>query len=343
MPSSRLSDYELGDILGVGTVGTIYLATEKATGRTVALKKLHPRVSQNTLIRARFKREMTILERLRHPNIVAYLGGGSVDDDQSLFYAMEVVSGGTVDDLLCSGGPLHWPAVVEITRQVCSALQCAHNIGIVHRDLKPSNLFLTPEGEVKLGDFGIARDLTAGDLTSAGITVGTHAYMAPEQITGDQSVSGKADLYALGCCMFEMLTGRKVFLGENYAQLFDQHLKEKPPSVRKFVDCPEDVDRIIRQLLEKSPDDRPFNARQVQAVMLETARDFAAKTEHPMDKPSDHIFVAGRDELVQRIRLRLEPQTREIDSKRLAIAVSVVAVVIAALVALSTLGPGQPQ
>jgi len=339
MPSNQLSDYELGDILGVGTVGTIYLATEKASGRTVALKRLHQRVSQNTLIRARFKREMTILERLRHPNIVAYLGGGRVDDDQSLFYVMEVVSGGTVDDLLTSGGPLRWPAVVEVTRQVCSALQCAHNIGIVHRDLKPSNLFLTPDGEVKLGDFGIARDLTTRDLTTGGITVGTHAYMAPEQITGDQSVSGKADLYALGCCMFEMLTGRKVFLGENYAQLFDQHLKEKPPSVRKLVDCPESVERTIFQLLEKSPERRPFNARQVQALMLETARDYSAQHGHPMENPADHVFVEGREELTTRIRLRLEPKTRDIDVRRLVITAVVIGVIIVALVLLSTFAP----
>ncbi len=339
MPSSQLSDYVLGDILGVGTVGTIYLAAEKASGRTVALKKLHPRVSQNTLIRARFKREMTILERLRHPNIVAYLGGGRVDDDQSLFFAMEVVSGGTVDDLLTSGGPLHWPAVVEITRQVCSALQCAHNIGIVHRDLKPSNLFLTREGEVKLGDFGIARDLTTRDLTAEGITVGTHAYMAPEQITGDQSVSQKADLYALGCCMFEMLTGRKVFLGENYAQLFDQHLKDAPPSIGDFVECPEAIDKVILQLLQKSPERRPFNARQVQAVMLEVAREQAAKQGQPMDNPAEHVFVEGRNELIERIRLRLQPHTREIDSKRIAITVAVIAAVVVAMVLLATLAP----
>ncbi|MCO8120516.1 serine/threonine protein kinase [Stieleria sp. TO1_6] len=333
MPTSQLSDYELGEILGVGTVGTIYLATEKENGRTVALKKLHPRVCQNTLIRARFKREMTILERLRHPNIVSYLGGGRADDDQSLFYVMEVVSGGTVDDLLNYSGPLHWTAVVEITRQVCSALQFAHNHGIVHRDLKPSNLFLTPAGVVKLGDFGIARDLYAGDLAGSGITVGTHAYMAPEQITGDQSVSGKADLYALGCCMFEMLTARKVFLGENYAQLFDQHLKQRPPSVRDFCDCPEPVEQIINQLLAKSADDRPFNARQVQAVMLETARLASPKAENA--DPNEHMFYAGRQELVDRIRNRLEPQTREISGKRLAIIVGIFATIVIALIAIS--------
>lgn len=334
MPSNRLSDYELGDILGVGTVGTIYLATEKESGQHVALKKLHPKVSQNTLIRARFKREMTILERLRHPGIVAYLGGGKDDEDQGLFYAMEVVSGGTVADLLEFGGALPWTVVVEITRQICSALQCAHNIGIVHRDLKPSNLFLSPDGEVKLGDFGIARDLTAGDLTAAGITVGTHAYMAPEQITGDQGVSGKADLYALGCCMFEMLTGRKVFLGDDYAKLFDQHLKSDPPSVRKFVDCPEAIDKVILQLLAKSADDRPFNARQVQAMMMEAANEFNNMPESEAST-TDHVFQAGRNELVRRIRARLDPQSNQVSGKRLAIAIAVIVGIIITLVAIS--------
>lgn len=333
MPSNRLSDYELGDILGVGTVGTIYLATEIKSGRSVALKKLHPRVSQNPLIRARFKREMTILGRLRHPNIVAYLGGGQDDEDQTLFYAMEVVTGGTVGDLLSNSGPLPWAAVVEITRQVCSALQCAHNHGIVHRDLKPSNLFLTLDGQVKLGDFGIARDLTAGDLTSAGVTVGTHAYMAPEQITGDQSVSGKVDLYALGCCMFEMLTARKVFAGENYAQLFDEHLKKKPPSVREFADCPEAIEQVIFDLLEKSADDRPFNARQVQAVMLEIAR--AHEDDRGERDPSEHEFHAGHEALVARIQHRADPRTREVSGVRLAIAAGAVALAMVVLIAIA--------
>lgn len=333
MPSIHLSDYQLGEILGVGTVGTIYLATEIKTGNAVALKKLHPRVSQNTLIRARFKREMTILERLRHPNIVSYLGGGRDDSDQTLFYTMEVVQGGTVADLLEFSGPFPWTAVVEVSRQICSALQCVHNIGIVHRDLKPSNLFLTTEGTVKLGDFGIARDLTAGDLTGKGITVGTHAYMAPEQITGDQSVNAKADLYALGCCMFEMLTARKVFMGENYSQLFDQHLKAKPPSVRDFVDCPESVEKVIFDLLEKSADARPFNARQVQAIML----DIAQQQDPESTDPSDHVFKAGREALVARIEQRLQPLSRDVSSARLAIAGAAIAVFVIALVALSML------
>lgn len=332
MHSNQLSDYELADVLGMGTVGTIYRATEKSTGRGVALKKLHAKVNDNTLIRARFKREMMILERLRHPNIVAHLADGR--DDETLFYVMEIVSGGTVDDLL-ERGPLHWSAVVEITRQVCSALQCVHNHGIVHRDLKPSNLFLTPEGDVKLGDFGIARDTIAGDLTKGTVTVGTHAYMAPEQITGDRSMSGKADLYALGCCMFEMLAARKVYVADSYTQLFDKHLTATPPSVRDFADCPESLEKVITQLLSKSAEDRPFNARQVQAQMLEIAEEHSSSDDK--QDPAVHVFPEGRLELVERIKRRMMIQTGEVSSTRLAFAVAIIAAAVGVLVAIAKL------
>lgn len=268
MSGSFLGDYELGQVRGVGTVGTIYEATNRHTGETVAVKRLHDSVSEDRLIRARFRREMAVMERLNHPNIIRYFGGGEADGH--LYYAMELVEGGTVKDLLQTRGNLPWPMVVDVARQVCSALQHAHNNGVVHRDLKPGNLFLTADGDVKLGDFGIARDLRGKDLTSSGMTVGTHAYMAPEQITGDQSLSGKADLYSLGCCIFEMLTGEKPFYGDNYAQLFEKHLREDPPRIHTYVsECPEPLQQITYQLLAKKPEDRPFNARQVQAVMLQ--------------------------------------------------------------------------
>ena len=173
-------------------------------------------------------------------------------------------------DLLELRGRFPWEMVVDITRQVASALQHAHNNGVVHRDLKPGNLLLTAEGDVKLGDFGVARDLQGTDLTGKGMTVGTHAYMSPEQITGDQSLSGKADLYSMGCCVFEMLTGEKPFSGETYAQLFDKHLLADPPQIDSFVSsCPKVLQQMTYQLLAKKPADRPFNARQVQAVMLQ--------------------------------------------------------------------------
>jgi serine/threonine protein kinase len=183
---------------------------------------------------------------------------------------MELVDAGTVKDLLVRYNMLPWSEVATIAKQVCSALQYAHNHGIIHRDLKPANLFLTRQGYVKLGDFGIARDLRSNDLTDQGLTVGTHAYMSPEQITADARISGKTDLYALGCVLFEMLVGRPPFQGVNFAQLFEQHLRSPAPRVRDFVpNIPDRLDDVIASLLQKSPDDRPFNARHVQGIMLE--------------------------------------------------------------------------
>ncbi len=303
----QIDDYDVGEVIGVGTVGTIYSAIQRSTGDRVAIKKLHPGICQDPLIRARFEREAIIMERLHHPNIVRTYGGGN--DNGQLFYVMELVDGGTVKNLLQTKGAFRWQIVVEIARQVCSALQFAHNHGVIHRDLKPGNLFLTREAEVKLGDFGIARDLRGADITSSGMTVGTHAYMAPEQITGDTSISGKADLYSLGCCLFEMLVGRTPFQGDNFAQLFEQHLRAEPPHVRDYVpNCPEDLDAIICRLLAKNPEDRPFNARQVQAVMLQlddTRRAEAEKeaevVHHHQDVSADEVAARGRELLKDEI------------------------------------------
>lgn len=312
MPKLRFDDFRLGATLGVGTVGTIYAATNKATGQQVALKQLHPGVSSDPLIRSRFKREMTILDRLVHPNIIRFYGGG--ENEGLLFYVMELVAGGSVRDLLLSNGPLRWPAVVSCIQQICSALQCAHNHGVIHRDLKPGNLFLTPGGQVKLGDFGIARDVTAAALTSEGLTVGTHAYMAPEQITGKSYISGKADLYALGCCAYEMLTGQKPFHGENFAQLFEQHLHAQPPRVRTRVpDCPQPLDDVVDQMLAKEPERRPFNARQIQGVMLEIMEhnklsqpsDRSAPQAQNKDVSAAEARDRGREQLANRVQARL--------------------------------------
>jgi eukaryotic-like serine/threonine-protein kinase len=266
--SFRIEDFQLGASLGQGTVGEIFAATEISTGRQVALKILLPNVSQDRLVRSRFEREIGILEKLRHPNIIEVYGGGEVGG--RLFYAMELVNAGTVKDLLIRFGTLPWTEVATITRQVCSALQYAHNHGIIHRDLKPANLFLTREGHVKLGDFGIARDMQSSDITEQGLTVGTHAYMSPEQITADSQISGKTDLYALGCLMFEMLIGRPPFQGANFAQLFEQHLRTPAPRVSDLTEgVPDQMDTVIHQLLQKSPEARPFNARHVQGIMYE--------------------------------------------------------------------------
>lgn len=266
MPRVDLAEYELSERLGTGTVGTIFLARKKATGDVFAVKFLSPAVSSNNLIVSRFTREMLILEKLSHPNILAYYGGGK--HDEQLFYLMEYVRGGTLKDLLSKGGPLSWTEAAEAGRQIAAALQHAHNHGIIHRDLKPGNVFVTESGELKLGDFGIARDTHERDLTDAGLTVGTYSYMAPELVRGERAITGQVDLYALGCVLFELLAGSPPYAGDNFAQIFDQHLKSEPPSIRsRGADCPEQFDKMIQQLLSKKPEDRPFNARWVQGFL----------------------------------------------------------------------------
>lgn len=321
---TRLEDFDLGDVIGVGTVGTIYSAVRQEDGQRVAIKKLHAKVCDDPLIRSRFRREVTVMQRLNHPNIVRFYGSG--EDDGSLFYAMELVDGGTVKDLLEHEVAFAWPVAADIARQICSALQCAHNNGVVHRDLKPGNLFLTGDGEVKLGDFGIARDLKGTDITADGMTVGTHAYMSPEQIKGETSVSGKTDLYALGCCLFEMLVGRKVFVAQTHPELFDLHLRNTPPRVRHFVkECPAELDEIVFRLLAKDPDQRPFNARQVQGVLLELEA-----------QPNRVSLDQGREMLKLLIRRRMVlSQPTEIGWKAIAAMLAGIIVVVAAAILLS--------
>ncbi|MCA9130205.1 MAG: serine/threonine protein kinase [Planctomycetales bacterium] len=318
-------DIDLGTPIGKGTVGEVYLGKLKANGQVVALKFLQDAVSRDKLVRLRFQREMSILERLDHPHIIRYFGGG--EHDGRLFYAMEVLDGGNVRDLLDRYGWLSWQEVASITRQACSALQHAHNYGIIHRDLKPSNLFLDSNAQVKLGDFGIARDTHAADITTQGLTVGTHAYMAPEQIRGEASVTGKADLYSLGCVMFELLTGHKPFQGANFAVLFEQHLFQPAPRVTDFMpNCPAPLANMIDRLLQKSPDSRPFNARAVQAEML---RLLDQASPHLRRQPTDVVVEHGKvadvgaasvvDSGAELLRLKLKPNTeRNVSWKALA-------------------------
>lgn len=314
-------------------------ATEAADD--LAVKVLHPGVARDPLVRARFKREIALLSRMQHPNIIASYGGG--ESRGQLYCVMERVRGGSVAELLEHRGTLPWPTVVSVVRQACSALQCAHNHGVVHRDLKPSNLFLTLDGQVKLGDFGIARDLHSADLSSSGMTVGTHAYMPPEQITGDRSLSGKADLYSLGCCIHEMLTGRPPFAGDNFVQLFEQHLRAKPPRIRSSVpDCPAALEEVVQEMLAKDPRDRPFNARTIQGVMLRIMEEHPAafvpheaRPELQQSRAAVPIEVTaedhGRQLLAHHIRQRLGAREgREVSAAQLILVVLIVLAIVTA-------------
>jgi len=258
--------YQLKEPIGSGTVGAVFRAESPDLDQSVAIKLLHPTVSHDKNIVDRFQREIVIMERLDHPHIVRHYGGGLMDGQ--FFYAMQLLDHGSLKEWLKQHGPLPWPRAAAFAAHIASALQHAHNHGIIHRDLKPSNLFFGPEGQLILGDFGIARDTHDADISAEGITVGTYAYMSPEQICADEKITGKADLYSLGCVMVEMLTGKPPFQGANFAQIWDQHLHHEPKPLRAGgVDCPEWLEDLIMRLLAKNPEERPFNARAVQGLL----------------------------------------------------------------------------
>lgn len=299
MDKISFDDYQLEETIGVGTVGTIFRARHIATNEVFALKLLSPGVSRDKIVVARFEREVLILSKLNHPNIVTCSGSGR--HDGQLFYIMELVSGGTLKEVLSAHGRITWQEAAECGRQIAAALQHAHNHGIVHRDLKPGNVFLMPNGQVKLGDFGIARDLMATDITEAGLTVGTYAYMAPEIVKGERNITGNVDLYALGCLLYEMIAGRTPFVGDNFAQIFEQHLKSEPTSLRELdISCPAALENLIAQLLAKNPEDRPFNARTVQGILGELT-DRGGTTHSGSDRAASAVRP-GQVSLSQRLQ-----------------------------------------
>lgn len=266
-----IGPFELGDRIGVGGMGIVYRAVYTKTGTPVAIKILSPDLSSEAALQKRFEREISILKKLQHPHIVRYYGGGKIGMQR--FYAMELVTGGSLERYLKEKKRLDWEEAVQFALEIAQALEHAHNAGIIHRDLKPANLLLTPNRQLKLTDFGIARDTTATALTAAGRTVGTYAYMAPEQIRGKPPVDKKTDLYALGCVLFEMLTGETPFASDNQGEMLMMHLKEEPPRVTSLApNVPIWLEELIFDLLEKDPEKRPYDALAVQVRLEEVLK-----------------------------------------------------------------------
>lgn len=264
--------FRLKEPLGVGRMGTVYRADSDDVASPVAVKVLHPTIAHDCGMVERFQREIVIMERLNHPHIVRHYGGGMMDGQY--FFAMELLSRGSLRDRLLKRGPLPWPLAALLTSQIAAALQHAHNHGIIHRDLKPTNLFFGEDGRLVLGDFGIARDTHEPEGTDPEKAVGTFAYMSPEQICADRKLTGSADLYSLGCVCYEMLAGKPPFAGANFAQIWDQHLHAVPRGLREQgIECPEWLEHLILQLLEKKPHRRPFNARAVQGFLRDHLED----------------------------------------------------------------------
>ena len=256
---TRLGDYEVGALLGAGGMAEVYRARDVHLGRDVALKILPPRFADDPERLARFTREARLLAALNHPRIGAIHGLERVD--AHLFLVLELVEGPTLADRLADG-PLAVDEALRLAGHIAEALEAAHGRGIVHRDLKPANITLTADGSVKLLDFGIAKDMLGGltgidaqwnrEISAAGRIVGTVAYMSPEQARG-RNVDPRTDVWAFGCVLYEMLSGRPAFGGDTPSDVLAAVLASEPDWSALPPSTPAPIASLLIRCLEKSP------------------------------------------------------------------------------------------
>jgi serine/threonine-protein kinase len=279
--------YRLDRSLGTSRMSEVFAATDLQLRRSVAVKRLPSSAMQDATAKARFAREARALARVNHPNVVTVFD--IVVDDGRPFLIMELVDGVTLRHLVDAEGRLDPARVASIAAEICSGLAAVHACEIVHRDMKPSNVFLTTSGSVKIGDFGIASVASDVTLTRAGEVFGSAPYVSPEQVTGDP-VDARADLYALGCVMFEMATGRPPFVGDDPATLGYQHVHAAPERADALVpQVPVTLASTIDRLMAKDPADRPTSAdelrRSLEAMPLSTASDVGDAPTQPLEPP----------------------------------------------------------
>ncbi|BFV58489.1 hypothetical protein KCMC57_up35930 [Kitasatospora sp. CMC57] len=279
--------YELGEILGVGGMATVYRGHDRQLGRPVAVKVLNGGLADDPRFAERFGQEAQHAARLHHPRIVTVFDSGV--DQGSPYIVMELVDGRPLSQLIADTTWLPVERAVGIAAAVCEALEVAHAAGLVHRDIKPGNIMITHDGGVKVVDFGIARASSSGaQLTQTAAVLGTAGYLSPEQATASP-LDGRSDLYAVGCVLTEMLTGEPPFTADTSVAVAFRHVTEQPapPSYRR-PGLPPALDATVFRLLAKNPADRPAGAAEARAELLAAVPVFT-----PADRTSE-LLAATR-------------------------------------------------
>lgn len=284
--------YEVRAVLSRGGMGTVYRAWQMSVDREVAIKVIHPKLATVRDVAKRFLREARLASRLSQPNIVNVYDFGQ-SDDGVLYLVMELLRGQPLSAELKGSKILPVRRILTIGAQICDALDAAHGQGIVHRDLKPHNVVVLddPPGRdfVKVLDFGLAKSLlydTTSLVTQTDALLGTPLYMPPEQISGKPS-DQRADLYSLGCMLYQMASGRPPFSGDNVNAILAMHLRQPPSALPDAV--PPALATLIARLMMKSPDDRPATARLVHAAISAITSDGSSPLLSPPSSHNDPI------------------------------------------------------
>ena len=266
--SSLSTRYRVNKLLGKGAMGYVYLAYDTVLDRNVAIKQLSPQLCDDEQFIGRFKQEAKALAKLSHPNIVQVYD--LVEDAENTWIVMEFVEGDELAKRFTPGKPLEFKFALDVAKQISQALEYAHSQGVVHRDFKPENVMLTPENKVKIMDFGLARYTHSSGLTQVGTIMGSPAYMSPEQASGKE-VDYRTDIYAFGVTMYVMFSGVMPFYGDMQS-VIAQHLTAEPLPPKKHNKLlPKAVERVILNMLEKTPENRPGSMQEIYKSLLSVA------------------------------------------------------------------------
>ena len=293
--------YRLGDVIGTGGMSEVYRATDSLLGRDVAIKMLRPEMARDVNFRERFRKEAQNSGRLNHPNIVAVYDTGEADEDGMAipYIVMELVHGRTLRDLVREDGPLSPREAAQVLIPVALALQASHDAGIIHRDVKPANIMITNTGQVKVMDFGIARALddSTSAMTQTSAVIGTAQYLSPEQAQG-KPADARSDVYALGCVLYEAVTGHAPFEGETPFAVAYQHVQEEPNAPSESLDPDSltpteriNLDAVVLTSMAKDPMDRYQSAQEFGADLERMSSGNvtrAAQMHIADDEPSAH-------------------------------------------------------